>query len=616
MGKAEQAHEAGNLLLAEQFCLAAVEADSSEVAPLFLLGVVLWKQNRFEESVEKLGLLVRAIPEFVSARIWYSVALRSCGNLESAHYEAIQALLFEPKNGQALIQKGFCLSDLGQFQEAASAFRKAIVSEPTSEIAYRGLGLAYRGAGKRGQATAALKKAVEYGPRSLASSIELLHSLVEEFDPSATVDCARKIQELQPDWAQSEVWLAKALLEDNKPKEAETHIQRAIELDPNDSFAHCLAGWIHQANGKLLEAEEEFSMSIEIEPIQGFAYSSLGYAKPAHELGSVLITQMRSVADGGNLTGPHACQIQFGLGRVYENMGQFEQAANYYEVANQLAFQNNLGGKVFDANSYARGINATIDAFHPQFFDQYRTAGADSARPIFVVGQIRSGTTLVAQILSAHPKIDGAGELRFWAENANSAWEVRGRSLDKTKVQKLENDYLRLLDGISSGANYVVNKLPTNYLALGLIHVAFPNAKIIHISRHPIDTCLSIYTTSNPTRSEWAYQKEAIMFVHKEYLRLMDHWRNVLPVGSIFEVSYEDLVTNRESTTRELLSYCGADWHEACLFPEKNPKGVVTPSVWQVRQPVYATSIGRWKQFEPWLGSFAALHTYDCVRGN
>jgi hypothetical protein len=152
--------------------------------------------------------------------------------------------------------------------------------------------------------------------------------------------------------------------------------------------------------------------------------------------------------------------------------------------------------------------------------------------------------------------------------------------------------------------------MPDNYLALGLIHAAFPNARIIHTKRNPIDTCISIYTTPNRTSDPYANSRANIVFAYEQYLRLMQHWRSVLPADRLFEVSYEELIANRESVTREMVSFCGLEWDDACLRPEDNERAVATPSVWQVRQPVYSTSVERWRRYEPWLGAFGKLKDF------
>ncbi len=152
-----------------------------------------------------------------------------------------------------------------------------------------------------------------------------------------------------------------------------------------------------------------------------------------------------------------------------------------------------------------------------------------------------------------------------------------------------------------------MDKLPMNYILLGLLRLALPNAKVIHVQRHPVDTCLSIYTTPNRTKIEWCNDKGNIVYAYREYLRLMEHWSVVLPSNFVHTVRYEDLVVDQEAATRRMIDFCGLGWEDSCLSPEKNERSVLTPSVWQVRQPVYKNSLERWRNYEPWLGEFREL---------
>jgi len=152
-----------------------------------------------------------------------------------------------------------------------------------------------------------------------------------------------------------------------------------------------------------------------------------------------------------------------------------------------------------------------------------------------------------------------------------------------------------------------VDKMPGNYSHLGLIHVGLPNAKIVHVRRNPIDTCLSIWTTPNSAHIAWGNDKRAIVFAYREYLRIMEHWRETLPSDRLLEIDYEDLVSNPADVTQKMLAFCGLEWEDACLHPEDNSRAVATPSDWQVRQPINRNSIDRWRKFEPWLDEFLEL---------
>ena len=219
---------------------------------------------------------------------------------------------------------------------------------------------------------------------------------------------------------------------------------------------------------------------------------------------------------------------------------------------------------------------------------------------------LRSGTSLTEQILSSHPEVGGAGEQLFWSRNWERTLRADG-SFDLAAARGLGQEYLDHLHSLAPGAAAVTDKMPGNYMFLGLIHQALPDARIVHVRRSPIDTCVSIWATPNHMPQEGGNHKGNTVYVYRQYQRLMDHWRKVLPSERFFELDYERLVEDPEPVIRALLEFCGLEWNEACLRPQENKRAVVTPSAWQVRQPFYRTSVERWRKFEPWLGEFAEL---------
>jgi hypothetical protein len=213
------------------------------------------------------------------------------------------------------------------------------------------------------------------------------------------------------------------------------------------------------------------------------------------------------------------------------------------------------------------------------------------------------------QILSSHPAVGAGGELRFWSERGQNAVDALNGTLDGHALERLARDYGELLRALAPDAVRVTDKMPSNFMLLGLIRLALPGARIIHCKRHPVDTCLSIYVTPYERSPDFAHNLETIVTYYREYERLMAHWWRVLSADRFLEVSYEDLVTNRERVTRDIIAFCGLDWNEACLRPEENARTVATPSLWQARQPVYRSSVARWRRYEPWLGPFRRLLT-------
>jgi hypothetical protein len=231
---------------------------------------------------------------------------------------------------------------------------------------------------------------------------------------------------------------------------------------------------------------------------------------------------------------------------------------------------------------------------------------SDSNLPILIVGMMRSGTTLAEQILSAHPEVAGAGEQLFWSRAASQVLNSVDRLIE-AEIAGLGREYVTELAKIGPHASHVTDKMPGNYMFLGLIGSALPNARVVHIRRSPADNCLSIWTTPNHMPHEGGHVKSDIVFVYRQYLRLMEHWRTILPADRFLAIDYERLVSDREATTRCMIDFCGLEWDEACMHPESNRRIVKTPSAWQVRQPVYGTSVARWRKFEPYLGEFGDL---------
>ncbi len=201
---------------------------------------------------------------------------------------------------------------------------------------------------------------------------------------------------------------------------------------------------------------------------------------------------------------------------------------------------------------------------------------------------IRSGTTLVEQILSSHPDVTPGDEMRFWIENGPAIIDGQTGALDAELSLRLSGEYSAYLERISKGAPHVTDKMPLNYLLLGLIHLLFPKAPIIHCRRDPADTCVSIFMTPFAAPPDFAYRQSEIEFAYEKYVELMGYWKEILPAGRVLDVDYESLIYSSESEIRRLLDYCNLEWNPSCLTPELNERAVNTPSRWQVRQPIYS----------------------------
>jgi len=229
--------------------------------------------------------------------------------------------------------------------------------------------------------------------------------------------------------------------------------------------------------------------------------------------------------------------------------------------------------------------------------------------PIFVLGMPRSGTTLTEQIIASHPDVYGAGELPDLLRIAHRKTDPKTTSfpdnlryLDRSTLTAWGTEYIGGLIQRAPQAKHITDKMPANFLAVPLIHLMLPNAKIIHVNRNPVDTCLSCFMRLFRRKQEHTYDLAELGRYYVDYSRLMDHWRNILPAGSFLDINYEDIVADQEGQARRLLDYCGLEWNEACLDFHKTKRQVRTASVTQVRQPIYTTSVERWRPYEKFLG--------------
>jgi len=297
--------------------------------------------------------------------------------------------------------------------------------------------------------------------------------------------------------------------------------------------------------------------------------------------------------------------LEFALGKVYTDLGDDDRSFEHYRAGNELA-----RSKVpFDIARHVARVDREIELFSAERLAAM-PRGSDSDAPILIVGTPRSGTTLTESIISSHSQVAGAGEMTFWSAAMSHVMPGFPASYTPVMAKQLADEYLVFLRQHSATAHRITDKMPGNYMHLGIIHAVFPNAKIIHTKRHPIDACLSIYFQNFPDAHEYKWDLESLAAWYEQYQRLMAHWRSVLPPGVLYEIQYEDLVEDQEGESRKLLDFLGLQWEGDVLDFHKQERAVFTASKWQVRQPVYKTSKERWRRYEKHLGPLMGLLKY------
>ena len=605
VAEAAKSHAQGRLDEAERLTCQALLLSPADLQAKLLLGVIKAKTDRGSEALELLNQVAREDPSSFFARYWLSVVFRMLGRLDEATAVGFEALRLKPDDVQALIAVGSCLLDLGRFNDAGPVFTRAVRLAGQNAGVHEGLALALQGVGKDAQAVQELQIGFQLDPKSESLGLRLGAALLEAQDFQGAESCAREVLGSHPRSGKARALLARALMDQGRGLAALEHSEAALSAAPSNASTLVVHGSILQNLGEIEEAESAFRKAIEIEPKQCHAYFALVHNRKVNEEDGPLLDAMAGLQQQPSIPEAQQIHLQYGLGKANHDLANYGPAMTHYDKANWLAHSLKLRDRPYNRKGHEAGFEFVRKTLTRHFLEENRGSN-ESNLPIFVVGMMRSGTTLVEQILSSHSDVGAAGEQRFWPDH-HSAVLKHGSRFDRAEAERLGKEYVKLLREVDDKGSLLVDKMPVNYSFLGVIHTALPNARFIHVQRHPVDTCLSIYFTPNRSRIEWAHDKSNIAFAYRQYLKMMDHWAQALPAGRLLHVRYEDLVLNREETTRKMLQFCGLPWEEACLRPEQNDRSVLTPSVWQVRQPVYTSSLERWRKYEPWLGAFREL---------
>jgi tetratricopeptide (TPR) repeat protein len=312
-----------------------------------------------------------------------------------------------------------------------------------------------------------------------------------------------------------------------------------------------------------------------------------------------------------------ALALCFAIGKYFDDIGESEAAFEHYRRANELAKR---AAPRHDRARLSRATDRIIRCQSASWLLRHSgTAAGDSEQAVFIVGMPRSGTTLLEQILASHPAVHGAGEITFWGERAAEVLLEHGTSGpvalegDAAKLAQLGREYLALLRERCPPARRVVSKWPGNFWFSGVIHAALPRARFIHVRRHPIDTCLSIYFQHFEAANAYSNDLEDLAQYYRDYERLMRHFKHLLPAGRLMEIDYEEVVRDIESAARTLLDFLELPWDARCVEFHRHPRSVLTASRWQVRQELYASSVGRWRRYARHLGPLQSLAEPPCA---
>lgn len=591
---------------AEKYALQALELNPRSSAAITNLGIIYYDKGEFEKAREKQEEALKYDRKNLQALNNLGSICKESKDLDGAIGYYQKVLEINPDYIESRNNLGGVMIDADQAKEAIAVLLPIVRQNPRHAEAHRNLGRAFTQLEEWERAERGFRACLEIEPQNVKAKVGLSKVLLELGRKEAALKEITEAVELDPEEAGARLQLGRMYSENGDSRKASEEYNRALELDADLLPAYMARGHWYMEEGRFDEARSDFERVLEAPDSDGFsvhtALLSLEKVTADNKSFQILKDMEEEVDD---MTGSKPISYHFAMGKSYDDMGEYDQAFKHFNKGCELKHASTDYDPEVDANEVA----SIRKVFTPGRIDEIRAGAIDAAEPIFIVGMPRSGTTLTETIIGSHADVVPAGELpdlnRIFSVNASKAeggFVTNADRMGAEALQECAQDYVEVIKGIAPEAKRVTDKMPANFRMVGLIHALMPNAKIIHIKRDPIDTCLSNYTKLFSRSLYQTYDLEELGRYYNGYLDVMQHWRDVLPEGAFYEIEYENLVSDNEAQIRALLEYCELDWDNACIEFFKTKRNVRTASVTQVRQPIYKSSVQRWKRYEKHLG--------------
>ncbi|MDZ7839923.1 MAG: sulfotransferase [Gammaproteobacteria bacterium] len=584
----------------EAIRLAAREADY-----YFGLGNALAELGSDTESVQAYQQALRLDPEDAELHNNLGNGLAAIGDIERAVEHLRRAVTLSPGYAEAHHNLALVLEESGSLSEAVGHARRACEVSPDRAEALANLGRLLDRSGDTSGAVWCYRKAVEravYDPALLASIAKKLRMAGYARDAAGAYQAAIEKEPANPVYRAGH---CHCLIQLHRFAEAEAESRRALELEPDCPAALGTLAVCLQTRGRFDDAVELLRLALRRDPTLTEAAYLLA-ANGGYDVSDGELELWEHFLDSPELSSEKRCHLHFAVAKAYERRGRYDTAFRHFQQANGIKARL----YPFDARRHGEFVERIMATFTPDFFEQRRDFGIDDARPVFVIGMPRSGSTLVEQILSRHPDVSGMGEhpemreimreLPGLIDDGRPAPECCS-AVSAELSRTLARRYLASIAEPGETAVRICDKMLGNFLRLGLIALLFPRARVVNCVRNPLDTCVSCFTQDFAQGLRFTTDLEHLALFHRSYRALLAHWRHSLPLP-ILDVKYESLVEDLATVSRELVEFCGLPWDDACLDPHLGQRDVATASVWQARQPVYTSSIERWRRYEKHLG--------------
>lgn len=563
-------HRKGQLDRAEKHYKYVLKARPTDVTAQHLLGVIHYQKGKFALSKILISKALKQSPNDPMIQSNLGNSCQAMGDYDAALSLFDQSLRSQRGNPQVLANRGNAKRALGRIREAIADYQAALQIEPGLWEARRNLGISLQDERRYEDALPLLEQCLQQAPRTPESHLALANLCRDMGDMERAKEFYASAKGLGADQGEVDCELALALRDMGEIEAARSSLMAAIAKKPDMGRA-----WRALVNLGKYEIEDA----------------------PAR-----LKSALKKAQDETD-----KMHLEFALAKVLEDRQDFKQAFIHYENANRR-HRSQLTYNVADD---LKVFNEIKNKLNRNFIERFQTLEHPSTSPIFITGMPRSGTSLVEQIISAHSTVYGAGEVEYLSDAISRVFPMAdGQNFasylprcQSSDLQAIAAYYLEKVNGLR-GSEFarISDKLPMNFMRIGLIRVVFPQAKIIHCRRSPMATCWSIFKNHLPANGHYySTTLEDLAAYYKGYEDLMAHWEQLFP-GQIIHITYEELVGAPQTETESLLNQLGLEHEDACFQPHKNPRPVRTLSATQVREPIYTGSIDRWRNFEDDLG--------------
>jgi len=606
---AQEAYRAGNLALADARINKLTEKYPDRADVLMAKGMILYARNEQAGALDFFAATLAVDPNALETLAWAAYVALNLRRFSEAEGYARRLTQLAPGNGRGHYLLANALRAQDRIPEGLAAIDRALElqpNDPDSLVAKARLLQAWQ---MSALATECLRRSMAIRPTP-AAGMEIARLLSRDGFHESAIEVLREIEPGLPVADRPYGVIAQAYTLLHRFDEAEEQWARAEKYAANSAPVLLNRSRAEISAGRFGVAEEILRDLIEKDREAPSAFAALTLARKMASDDVALVERMAERYEkAGALDDAEKMAVSYALGKSYDDLRDFASAIRWFDEANSLSLRQHEKTRPFHPEQAREFTDFLIELSSPDRIRAAASKGNDSNLPLFVVGMMRSGTTLTESILSAHPRVKGAGEQAFWTERTIDFIEPgpSGLRYDAELVRWLAGEYLKLIDPKDDEILHVVDKNPGNFDLAGILHGSYPRSKILHLKRHAVDNLLSIWMTPISGNVRYASSRENLVFVYREHLRLWKHWREVLPADRFTTVSYEDLTSRPEETIRSMLGFVELDPADACFSPEKNVRSVLTPSVYQVRQPINPSSQERWRNYESWLGVFAEL---------